>query len=130
VVECLGFRLGLGGTAANALGLRALQVGRGNPALVVRLGARGDSWSISTDNADLIGGVDRLGALGGLLRALAALAAALLLGEEGSDPRVVDEVEGAAESAENDEVEEDAGVFVSSRTIRDKQGCCRLHCLG
>jgi hypothetical protein len=104
----LGPRLGLGGTATDALGFRALQVRRGNPALVVGLCAGGDSGAISTDNSNLISRVDLFGAERRLLRALATLAAALLLGEEGSDPGVVDEVGDSAEDAQNNEVQEDA----------------------
>lgn len=78
----------------------------GNPAGVVAL-RRGDSGAISTDNGDLLGGIDLLGAAGGALGALTALAAALLLREEGGDPGVVDEVDGAAEDAKENEVEEE-----------------------
>lgn len=78
-----------------------------DPALIV-LGARGDSRAISTNDSDLLGGIDLLGALGRLLGALTTLAAALLLGEEGGDPGVVDEVHGSSESTEEDEVEENA----------------------
>lgn len=108
--RCLGSpsRLDLGGSAADALGLGALQVRSGDPALVV-LGARGDRRAIGTDNSDLLRGVDLLGALGRLLGALTTLAAALLLGEESGDPGVVDEVDGSNEGAEEDEVKEDAG---------------------
>jgi hypothetical protein len=97
-------RLSLGGSAADALGLRALQVRRRNPALVVSLCARGDGGAVSADNGDLVGGVDVLGALGRLLRALSALAATLLLGEEGGDPRVVDKVRDTTKDSEDDEV--------------------------
>jgi len=83
-------------------------VGRGDPARVV-LGAARDGGAISTDDGNLLGRVDLLGATGRLLRALTALAAATLLGEEGGDPGVVDEVDGATEGAQQDEVEEDAG---------------------
>jgi hypothetical protein len=82
----------------------ALQVRRRNPALVVSLCARGDGGAVSADNGDLVGGVDVLGALGRLLRALSALAATLLLGEEGGDPRVVDKVGDSTEDSEDDEV--------------------------
>lgn len=100
--------LNLGGTAADALSLRALKVRGGDPALIVGLSTRGDSGTVSTDNSNLVGGVDLLGASGGLLGALAALAAALLLGEEGRDPGVVDEVDGSGEGAQEDSVQEDA----------------------
>jgi hypothetical protein len=96
--------LSLGGSAADALSLRALQVGCRDPALIVRLCAGRDSWAISADNGNLVSGVDLLGALGRLLRALSALAATLLLGEEGGDPRVVDKVGDSTEDSEDDEV--------------------------
>lgn len=82
-------------------------MGSGNPALVV-LRAGCNSRAISTNNSDLLSGVDLLGALGRLLSALATLAAALLLGEESGDPSVVDKVDGASESAKKDKVQEDA----------------------
>jgi hypothetical protein len=104
----LGPGLGLGGAATDALGFRALQVRRGDPALVVGLCAGGDSGAVGTNNSNLIGRVDLLGAERRLLRALATLAAALLLGEEGGDPGVVDEVGDSAEDAENNEVQENA----------------------
>lgn len=100
--------LDLRSTAADTLSLRALQMRGRDPALVV-LGAGSYSRTISTDNGNLLGGVDLLGALGRLLGALATLAAALLLREEGGNPGVVDEVDGSSEGAEEDKVEEDAG---------------------
>ena len=110
--RCLSPGLDLGGAAADALGLRALQVRSRDPALIV-LRAGGDSRAISANNSDLFGGIDLLGALGGLLSTLATLAAALLLGEEGGDPGVVDEETGTSEGAEEDEVEEKARQDVS-----------------
>jgi hypothetical protein len=104
----LGPGLGLGGAATDALGFRALQVRRGDPALVVGLCAGRDSGAIGTDNSNLVSGVDLLGAERRLLCALATLTAALLLGEEGGDPGVVDEVGDSAEDAENNEVQENA----------------------
>jgi hypothetical protein len=104
----LGLGLQLGGTAADALSLRALKVRHGDPALVVGLGTRGDSRAVGADNSNLVGGVDLLGATRRLLGALAALATALLLGEEGGDPGVVDEVDGSSESAQEDDIQEDA----------------------
>lgn len=82
----------------------------GDPALVesTSLCAAGDGRAISTNNGNLVGGVDLLSLAGGALGALAALAAALLLGEESGDPGVVDEVADAAEGGEEEEVEEDA----------------------
>jgi hypothetical protein len=81
----------------------------GDPALIVGLGASGDSWAISTNNSNLLGGVDLLCSLRRLLSTLATLAAATLLGEEGGDPSVVDEVDGSGESTEEDDVQEDTG---------------------
>jgi hypothetical protein len=100
-------RLGLWSTTTNALRLRALQVRCWNPALVVRLGTRGDGGAIGTNNGDLFGGVDLLSTERRPLRALTTLAAALLLGKESGDPGVVDKVRDAAEYAENNEVQED-----------------------
>lgn len=79
-----------------------------DPALVKALRAGGDGGAVSANNGDLVGGVDLLGLAGRALSALAALAAAALLGEESGNPGVVDEVAGAAESGEEEEVEEDA----------------------
>ena len=81
----------------------------GDPALIVGLGTGGDSRAVSADDGNLVGRVDLLGSTGRLLGALAALATALLLGEEGGDPGVVDEVDGSSEGAQEDDVEEDAG---------------------
>ena len=101
-------RSGLG-ARCNTLGLRARQVVGRDPRLIVGRGTAGDSRAISTDNADLVGRVDLLGTARRALGTLAALAATLLLGEESGDPGVVDEVDSASESAEENEVEEDAG---------------------
>ena len=54
----------------------------------------------------MVGGIDNLGSAGGLLGALTTLAAALLLGEEGADPGVVNKVDGATKRTEDDEIEE------------------------
>jgi hypothetical protein len=78
-----------------------------DPALVVRLRTRGNRRAVGTNNGNLVRGIDLLGATGGPLSALAALAATLLLREESGDPGVVDEVDGSAESAEDDQIEED-----------------------
>jgi hypothetical protein len=85
----------------------------GDPALIVRLCARGNSRAVSANDRNLVGGVDLLCASGRPLRALAALAATLLLGEEGGDPGVVDEVRDSTKDAEDDEVEENAAMDVS-----------------
>lgn len=100
--------LDLGCSAAYTLGLGALQVRGGDPALVVLCAAR-DSRAVSANNGNLLRGVDFLGALGRLLGAFATLAATLLLGEEGGNPSVVDEVDSSSKGAEEDEVEEDTG---------------------
>lgn len=106
-------RLRLRRTAANTLGLWALEMRRRDPALIVRLRARRDSRAISTNDSNLLSGIDLLRSERRLLRALAALATALLLGKKGGDPGVVHEVKRAREGAENDEVEEDARGTVS-----------------
>lgn len=80
----------------------------GNPGLVVGLSTAGDSRTVGTNNADLVGRVDLLGATGGALGTLTTLSAALLLGEESGDPSVVDEVDGSSKDTGEDEVEEDA----------------------
>ena len=82
-----------------------------NPALVetASLRAAGDSRAVSTDDGDLVRGVDFLALARRARGALAALAAATLLGEESGDPGVIDEVDDAAEGGEEEEVEEDAG---------------------
>jgi hypothetical protein len=85
-------------------------VSSGNPALVesTSLCAAGNGRAVGADDGNLVGGVDLLAPAGGTRGALAALAAAALLGEEGGDPGVVDEVADAAEGGEEEEVEEDA----------------------
>jgi hypothetical protein len=105
----LALDLGLWGAAPDALGLRALQVLGRDPARVIGLGTgSGNGGAVGAENGNLLGWVDLLGAAGGLLRALTALAAAPLLRKEGRDPGIVDEVDSAAESAEEHEVEENA----------------------
>jgi hypothetical protein len=102
--------LALGPSAANPPSLGALQVLGRDPALVesTGLGTSSDSRAICANNRDLVGRVDLLSSLRGSLSALAALAAPLLLREQSRDPGVVDEVAGAAEGGEEEEVEEDA----------------------
>jgi hypothetical protein len=94
----------------------------GDPALIVSLGSRGNSRTISAQDGDLISGVDLLAATGRALGALAALAAALLLREEGSDPGVVDEVDGSGEDAGEDCVQEKT----TSMLAQSKQGTVRM----
>ena len=94
--------------AAHAPSLGSLQVARRNPTLIVSLATSGDRGSISTNDRHLLRRVDLLRLAGRALSALAALAAATLLREECRDPGIVDEVAGAAEGCEKEEVEEDA----------------------
>jgi len=103
---CLSLGLDLGRTATHALGFRALKVRGRDPALVVCLGARGDSRAVGTNDSNLVGRIDSLGSARRLLGTLTTLAAPLLLGEEGADPGVVDKVDSSAESAKDDKVEE------------------------
>lgn len=100
--------LGLGSAALDTTRLRAVQVAGGDPALIVGLGARRDSRTVSADNGNLVSRVDGLGALRRSLGALATLATALLLREQSRDPSVVDEVAGAGENGSENEVEEKA----------------------
>ena len=91
-------RLGLaGGPALYAFGDGTVDVVVGDPALVVGLvGARGHGGGLASgENLDGLVLLDLLGALA-------------RLGEEGLDPGLVDEVEGAAEDSGKEEVEEDA----------------------
>ena len=92
--------------ASDSLRLRSLQVGGWDPALVVGIGASSNSWPICPDNRYLLAWVHRLGAAGRSFRALATLAAALLLREQRGDPSVVDEEAGSSKSGEQEEVQE------------------------
>jgi hypothetical protein len=103
----LALDLGLGGAASGALGLGTLQVASRDPALV-EFGTAGYSRAVGTHNSSLISRVDLLGATRGFLSTLTALATATLLGEEGGEPGVVDEVDGSGECAQENEVKEDA----------------------
>lgn len=84
-----------------------------NPTLIISLlrqSPRSNSRSIRSNDRNLIFRINSfLSAQGGTLRALSAFASAFGLWEEGLDPGFVDEVEGSAESSEENEVEEDAG---------------------
>lgn len=67
----------------------------GDPALVVRL-------------AGGLGAGEGIGGIDGLLDGLLGGAGPLGLGEQGLDPGLVDEVEGAAKRGSEDKVQEDA----------------------
>ena len=97
--------------ASDSLRLWSLQVSSWDPALVVGIGASGDSRAISTHNRYLLARVHRLGAAGRSFRALATLAAALLLREQRGDPSVVDEEAGSSKCGEQEEVQEDAAPY-------------------
>jgi hypothetical protein len=105
-------------------------VGR-DPRLVVGSttgqGTAGDSRAVSTDNADLLGRVDLLAATRGALGTLTTLAATLLLGEEGGDPGVVDEVDGTGKDTAEDQVEEDA--VATGQSVIDQANELRKRCL-
>ena len=92
---------------------------RRNPALIVGLRASSDSRAIGTHNSNLLGGIDLLGASRGLLGALATLATALLLGEEGGDPGVVDKIDGSDKSGKEDDVQEYARREISNRVPKE-----------
>lgn len=78
-----------------------------NPAFVVCLRTTSDSWTIGPRNSYLVGGIHFLSSER-LSGAFAALAATGFLREEGGDPGVVDEVEGAEEDSEEEEIEENS----------------------
>lgn len=77
-----------------------------DPTLIIRLRTGRDGGPIGSNHGDLVRGIDLLGLAGGFLGALGAFAAALFLGEERCDPGAVDEVAGAEEGGEEEEVEE------------------------
>lgn len=79
-----------------------------DPTLIIRLGPTCHRRAIRTNYADLVGGIDFLRATRGFLGALAAFAATAFLREESADPGAVDEVAGAGEGREEEEVEEDS----------------------
>lgn len=108
MAEHLRSGLSLGGSATDALRLGALKVGCGDPALVIRLCARGNGGAIGADNGNLVSGIDLLGSERGLLGALSTLTTTLLLGEESGDPGVVDKVRNATENGKDNKVQEDA----------------------
>lgn len=113
-----------------------------DPALIVSLlrqGARRHGGAIASNDGDLVLRSDGLlRAARGTLGALAALAAAAGLREERLDPGLVDEVEGAGEGGEEEEVEEDAtrcvlvlrfdesGVGLKGLHLGIKNAGCRL----
>lgn len=78
-----------------------------DPAFVVCLRTTRDSRTIGPSNSYLVGGIHFLSSER-LPGAFAALAAAGFLREEGGDPGFVDEVEGAEEDSEEEEVEENS----------------------
>lgn len=81
---------------------------RWDPTLIVRLGPARHRRAISSNDTDLVGGIDFLGATRGLFGTLAAFAAAALLWEESADPGAIDEVTGASKGREEKEIEEDS----------------------
>lgn len=93
-------KLFLGSAALGTLSIGSVDVVLGDPALVV---LASDACGISGNGLGLEGLAGLFGGrlLGGL-------------GEEGLDPGLVDEVDGASEGASEDEVEEDAVACVST----------------
>ena len=79
---------------------------RRNPTLIVGFCTRCHSWTISSNDRDLIRRVDLLRLTRRFLGPFAAFAAASLLWEKCSDPRAVDEVTGTTEGSEQEEVQE------------------------
>lgn len=87
-----------------------------DPALVISLLSQRlscDSWSISTNNRDLILDIDCLLASSGrTLGALATFSTFASLREERFDPGSVNEVESTTGDCEEEEIEEDAIVLL------------------
>ena len=79
-----------------------------NPTLIVSFRSGGDSRSVRANDGDLIRRVNSFRAPRGSFRPFSALSSAALLREQSSNPRVVDEIAGAREGCEQEEVEEDA----------------------
>jgi len=84
-----------------------------DPALVVCLRTACDSRAVGSKDCHLIGGIYFLSSER-LPGAFAAFAPAGFLREEGRDPGVVDEVESAEEDGEEEEVEKNARIGVST----------------
>jgi len=84
-------------TSLDTLGGRT-DVALGDPALIVALASR-EAGGLGSGEVGINDGLDNLGLAGG---------GAASLGEESLDPGLVDEVDGAGESASEEEVEEDA----------------------
>ncbi len=80
----------------------------GDPALIVSLCTRGDSWSVRTDDRHLISWLNSLRSTRGSLGSLPALTSSPFLWEEGGDPGFVDKVACPCEGREEEEVEKDA----------------------
>lgn len=102
--------LGLWRTTADALGLGPLQMGGRNPAFIICLSSRSNRRPIRTDHSNLISRINLLRSTRRSLRTLATFAATLLLGKEGGDPGVVDEVDGATEGTEENKVQKDTRI--------------------
>lgn len=109
-------------SAAHSSCLRSLNVSSRDPRLIIALCASRDSRSVSANHRRLISRVDRLGATGGLLRALATLASALLLREQRCDPGIVDEVAGASECGREENVQEDAVIRALAKRMSNANG--------
>lgn len=92
----------------DSLGLRPLNMMRGNPTLIVSLSPTRHRRSISAQHTDLVTRVDFLASTGGTFRALAAFSVLSFLREECRDPGAVDEVASSGENGGEEEVEEDA----------------------
>lgn len=92
-----------------------------DPALIVRLLRQilgGDSWSISTNDTQLLfGWHGLLDTTQRATRTLTSLASTLGLGEESLDPGLVDKVERSGGSGGKHKVEEDTRGSVSSGSI-------------
>lgn len=79
-----------------------------NPIFIVRFCRSRDSRAVGARDGSLIGGVDFLGAAGGLLGSLASFSGATFCREVRCDPDRVEKVADAEEADEDEEVEKDS----------------------
>lgn len=96
------------GAAAHTSRGGLVDVSSWDPALVVTLRARCDCRSISSNNGNLLAGVDLLVARKRCLSSFSALAAALLLRQKILEPDCVDGENSATKDTSENEIEEDA----------------------
>ena len=82
---------------------------RRNPTLIIRFSPTRYRGTVGSQHANLIAGINFLGASGGAFSAVAAFPTTCFLRKERRDPGVVDEIAGAAEAGKEEQVEEYSG---------------------